>query len=161
MKVKLTLTVLAIVVAFATAFLGSASATTRSPTTKVLVTTRCSRGCAELVGVYKARPRHIYLSDDFGGTLTLHWKHWRMRSASGYGSSYAVLAGGCITARVRVSLGEWANAQFLYMGIRFTHVRNHDSTTGSVRPMRSHFEALGETFDEEGQPAWLPLHQTG
>ncbi len=161
MKVKLTLTVLAIGVALATAFLGSASATTRSPTTKVLVTTRCSRGCAELVGVYKVKPRHIYLSDDFGGALTLHWTHWHMRSATGYGSSYAVLAGGHITARVRVSLGVWANGEFTFMGIRFTHVRNHDSTTGSVRPMRSHYEELMETFDEEGQPAWLPLHQTG
>lgn len=161
MKVKLTLTVLAIGVALATAFLGSAAASSHSPTTKVLVTTRCSDGCTELVGVYKARPRHIYLSDNFGGTLTLHRKHWNMRSASGYGSSYAALAGGHITARVQVSLGEWANAEFLYMGIHFTQVRNHDSTTGSVRPMPSHFEALGEMIDEEGQPAWLPLHQTG
>ncbi|MBS1862876.1 MAG: hypothetical protein JSS68_14325 [Actinobacteria bacterium] len=140
---------------------GLTAAASRPPKTRVLVTTRCSPGCGASVGVYKVSPRHIYLSDDFGGTLTLRWSSWHMRSATGEGSSYAALAGGHITAHVRVSLGEWANGEFLYMGIRFTHVRNHDSTTGSVRPMRNHYEKLGEKFDEDGQPAWLPLDQLG
>lgn len=140
---------------------GSTAAASRAPTTRVLVTTRCSPGCDDLVGVYKVRPKHIYLSDDFGGTLTLHWSQWHMRSATGTGTSYAALAGGHITAHVRVSLGEWANGEFLYMGIRFRHVRNHDATTGSVRPMRSHYEQLGEKIDEDGQPSWLPLDQLG
>ncbi len=160
MKIKLTLAVLAVAALPAVLSPGSASATYHVPTTKVLVTTRCSRGCAESVGVYKARPRHIYLSDGFGGLLTLHWTHWRMRSATGYGSSYAVLAGGRITARVKVSLGVWENALFTFMQIRFTHVRNHDVITGSVSPMRGHVESLAEDFTGV-QPAWLPLHHAG
>jgi hypothetical protein len=135
------------------------AAASRSLVTRVLAKTRCSTGCDSLVGVYKVRPRRIYLSDDFGGTLTLHWSKWHMRSATGAGSSYAVLAGGHITAHVKVSLGEWANGEFLFMGIHFTHVRNHDSATGEVRPMRSHYEQLSEVYDEAGQPAWLPLDQ--
>lgn len=161
MKSRAQSAVLGVLTIFATALSGSAPAASGVPTTRVLTTTRCSPGCAELVGVYKVRPRHIYLSDDFGGRLTLHWSKRQMRSATGAGSAYAVMAGGRITAHVTVSLGEWANAEFLFMGIHFTHVRSHDVTTGIVRPMRSHYEQLGEIYSESGQPAWLPLDQGG
>jgi hypothetical protein len=67
--------------------------------TSVLTTSRCNPDCSELVGVYKVRPRHIVLYDAYGGGLTLHWSHWRERSATGTGTSFSAGAGGHSTAR--------------------------------------------------------------
>jgi hypothetical protein len=144
-----------------TIFPGSTAAASSSPTTKVLVKVRCSAGCSHFVGVYKVRPKHIYLSEGLGGGLTLRWSQWHMTWATGTGTSYAVLPGGNITAHVKVSLGEWAEGEFLSMRIHFTHVRIHEPTTGAVRSIRSHYEQLIETFAEDGQPAWLTPDQGG
>jgi hypothetical protein len=154
-KFRAALAVLAICAISGTTFPGSTTAASRLPTTKVLVNVRCSADCTHLVGVYKVRPRRIYVSEGLGGSLTLDWSQWHTTWATGTGTSYAVLPGGDITAHVSVSLGEWVQAMFLAMRIHFTHVRIHDPKTGAVRSIRSHYEQLIETFAEDGQPAWV------
>ncbi len=59
----------------------------------LLANTRCATPCTKLIGIYKVRPRHVYLIEADGGTLTLYWSSWTTSSASGHGNAHAVGAG--------------------------------------------------------------------
>lgn len=131
----------------------------------MLSTIRCAHPCDTLLGVYKVKPKHIVLTEAYGGTLTLHWTDWRTFSATGVGSSEAIGAGGYTTAHVTValsrvrnvfiSLGHVENALFTRMRIHFTHVKVHDSTTGRLTPGRDAVEHLRLTF--QNGPDWTPV----
>lgn len=70
-----------------------AAATSAASLPTLLANTRCATPCTKLVGIYKVRPRHVYLIEADGGTLTLYWSSWTASIASGHGDAHAVGAG--------------------------------------------------------------------
>ncbi len=118
----------------------AASAAGSLPT--LLTTTRCATPCSTLLGVYKVRPRHVYLIEANGGMLTLTWSSWTPSSASGHGDAHSVGAGSSTHTPVDAKATRVRHGRFTRLTLTF-HVGSHTAV--------EHLK-LGSTSNG---PAWV------
>ncbi len=123
-----------------TAVGAAASSAASLPT--LLANTRCATPCTKLVGIYKVRPRHVYLIEADGGTLTLYWSAWTASSASGHGDAHSVGAGTSTHTPLTAKATRVRQGRFTRLTLTF-----HIKTGTSVEHLR-----LGT---RDGGPAWV------
>jgi hypothetical protein len=122
---------------------GAVGAATSSAASRpiLLANVRCATPCTKLVGIYKVRPRHVYLIDADGGTLTLYWSSWTSGSASGHGDAHAVGAGTSTHTPVTAKATRVRHGRFTRLTLTF-----HKTST-AVEHLK-----LGTS---NGGPAWV------
>ncbi len=119
-----------------------AAVTSAASLPTLLANTRCATPCTKLVGIYKVRPRHVYLIEADGGTLTLYWSSWTASSASGHGDAHAVGAGTSTQTPLTAKATRVRQGRFTRLTLTF-----HTKTGTSVEHLK--------LATSSGGPAWV------